>query len=706
MGGGRRERRRKDARARLNGRWREWLLARLPISDAPLSWELADALTESGHRPGEGRAEAGCPAWVAELVIAADAPDWAATYERHRPPLLRALLVTAAAERLLPAEVAWSAAFDSLLQAPTERAARVLYDALPQRPTARGELREAFLGAVGAKRRLTLARLLVHAVLRHGSPDAVEREILLWWLAHEPLPRNREWACRRLREIDIVAPVTELPPRTTAEWASGRVARIALPLAGLAVALTLLWAGPGTAPAGSMAGLPTTTERTEPSTLRSVQGAWGSTTSQARTAVEGLLSRLDQAPVSAATLRRWSLDTDTVGVRLVARPNSLYVWSAGYPATAVAAAAQRLLDGLPSDRTYRWRAWKGEEGWRLAVVPEPSWAEAAPAEQGPPRAVLVFGGDVMLSGDLAGLVRRNGPDWPFRHLADAVRGSDGLVVNLETPLTTGTLPTPLKTAEELSRKQEFIFAAPPSSAAALQRAGVVAVTLGNNHALDHGAGGLRNTLTALADAGIAAGGAGPDAATARRPIRIRTSRGLVVALLSYCAANTLPRPARFEAGDGPGLALLWPEGAGLSAASRALLQDGVREAQTSADVVLVALHAGSEGSTTPTDFQRAVARVAIDAGADGFLGHHPHCVQPIEWYRGRPVLYSLGNLVFSGYDAPHLWETVLVRMTFSVHGVERVELAPVRIRGCCPEPSLDPDLLNHLRPRLQPPSGS
>jgi hypothetical protein len=199
-----------------------------------------------------------------------------------------------------------------------------------------------------------------------------------------------------------------------------------------------------------------------------------------------------------------------------------------------------------------------------------------------------------------------------------------VIANLEAPLT---LRDRIYTSKASLR-------ADPRWAALLKEAGVAAVSLGNNHIMDSGAQGLEDTCRALDEAGIAYTGAGRDLAAARTPV-ILNAGALTVGLLSY---NAVPVKSPIHAaGNSPGVA----------EAEQGLIAQDVAALRVKADFVLVALHWGLERYRLPTPQQRLLARAVIDAGADAIIGHHPHIQQGVEWVANRPVLYSLGNFLFS-----------------------------------------------------------
>lgn len=104
------------------------------------------------------------------------------------------------------------------------------------------------------------------------------------------------------------------------------------------------------------------------------------------------------------------------------------------------------------------------------------------------------------------------------------------------------------------------------------------------------------------------------------------------------------KPRSFEAGpDWPGIA--WSEDSQVTSDIRAARAAGT-------DLVIPFMHWGWERELAPTERQRQLARLMIDAGADLVVGGHPHVTQGAEYYRGKLIVYSLGNFVFDGFDAP------------------------------------------------------
>ena len=221
----------------------------------------------------------------------------------------------------------------------------------------------------------------------------------------------------------------------------------------------------------------------------------------------------------------------------------------------------------------------------------------------------------------------------------------------------------------------FAFQTPPSYARWLQQAGFTVMNLANNHAYDFGAGGLRQTTDALAGVGLEWTG---------RPGQITVQKvgGIRIALVGFA-----PYP--------------WAQSLTDIAAAKRL----VRKAARSADVVVVTMHAGAEGSDRQHvkrgtelflgenrgDSMR-FAHAVVDAGADLVVGSGPHVLRGMEWYKSRLIAYSLGN--FAGYKVFSLGGPLstsgILRVTLRGDGkFETGRLVPTHLVGAG-LPAIDP----------------
>jgi poly-gamma-glutamate synthesis protein (capsule biosynthesis protein) len=207
-------------------------------------------------------------------------------------------------------------------------------------------------------------------------------------------------------------------------------------------------------------------------------------------------------------------------------------------------------------------------------------------------------------------------------------------------------------------------------AGALRRAGVLTVSLANNHAMDFGAAGLLDTLAQLKGAGVAAIGAGATIADARRP-HIASIRGLRVAFLAY--SDILPRRSVATARS-PGIAPAKGYWTGRPAEDE--IADDIGRARRDADHVIVSVHWGDELHTLPNCRQVALGRRILSAGATAILGHHPHVLQPVVYRSGRLIAYSLGNLIASP-RSQLARESALLRIELGPREVTGWEVVPL-----------------------------
>lgn len=280
---------------------------------------------------------------------------------------------------------------------------------------------------------------------------------------------------------------------------------------------------------------------------------------------------------------------------------------------------------------------------------------------------LVVGGDLMMNGIAPG-------SGPLAGVASAFRSADFALANLEVPLTNATTPTATKTAKELKARTQFVLKADPRHIISLKKAGIDAVSLANNHALDYGPRGLAQMRALLTKNGIRATGAGPNGSVASALTVVTGRDGFRVGLLSALAF--MGRGALRKctpAGPKPGVNVLAFDGT-VDAAAQAKLQSWIGSARLRCDYLVVALHWGIERQTRPTSYQKALGHAAVDAGADLVWGHHPHVLQPKEIYNGKPILYSTGNLV-----SPMPGRTALFRLKIDRHRTSGVVSMPVRI---------------------------
>jgi len=240
------------------------------------------------------------------------------------------------------------------------------------------------------------------------------------------------------------------------------------------------------------------------------------------------------------------------------------------------------------------------------------------------RLTIQFLGDTMLGDAAQSVMNKKGFDWPFRPAVKAALDGDYVIANLESPITNHSTP--------LNAGKEYNYRIDPTGAAALKRAGLDALSLDNNHAMDAGAIGLTDTLSALRDVGLPAFGAGPNLRRAEEPLLLHSSLGTVgvVGLGENFGSSIRAEDAQ----------------SGTVVLSPATVQRGVDLARAAgADWVIAFVHWGDNYMPINAE-QRYWARMFVDAGYDMVVGAGPHVAQSISFIDGVPIVYSLGNFVF------------------------------------------------------------
>lgn len=248
--------------------------------------------------------------------------------------------------------------------------------------------------------------------------------------------------------------------------------------------------------------------------------------------------------------------------------------------------------------------------------------------------------------------------YPFQALRDTLEAADILFGNLESPIA--------PVGHHYEQNGSYVFSAPPVAADALLQAGFDVVSSANNHAWDAGLDGVVETSRQLDRVGLAHAGTGTTLADAHRAV-ILERRGWRVAFFAATRVFN-PAPTSFASHRGSGY-IAWADSAWLYPAIRHLKQSGA------ADLVAVSVHAGQELSEQPDSALRQLFRGAVDAGADLCLGHHPHVLQPIEWYHGKPLVFSMGNFIFR-QSAPWTDLSAIFQFTVLPDGTVGLDLVP------------------------------
>ncbi|MWJ33533.1 CapA family protein [Saccharibacillus sp. WB 17] len=349
-------------------------------------------------------------------------------------------------------------------------------------------------------------------------------------------------------------------------------------------------------------------------------------------------------PAEAAPADREAADSDEVRPPLTA---GSAVGSAA-PAAGLLAAPRAASEPEAEEAPPQESLSPGDTGLSASADPLPAAAKGKTVN-------LTFAGDVIFSGKVQSLLEQEGYDYPYAYVRNRFRNDDLTVINLETPVTSGSTTGADKT---------YVFKSSPKALGPLRKAGVDVVNLANNHTLDQGIPGLLDTIKHLDKANIAHVGAGADEAAAYAPVIVER-QGVKIAIVGV--SRVLPEADWAAGKKHPGAASAYdPE-----AAARA-----VQAAKRQADVVVVIVHWGKERVDTPDANQTVLAHRMIDAGADLIIGGHAHVLQGFESYKGKWIAYGTGNFIFTRSATAKTWETSVFQAECTKNGDCDLTLVP------------------------------
>jgi len=256
---------------------------------------------------------------------------------------------------------------------------------------------------------------------------------------------------------------------------------------------------------------------------------------------------------------------------------------------------------------------------------------------------LIATGDILLGRAVNyRTVTKNNFDWPFENIKDILKAGDVTFINLEGPLIKNCVLTQIG----------MRFCGDIRNAEGLVNAGVDVVNLANNHAGDYGTKGIRETIELLNSKGIKTIGTGK--------AEIIKVKGQKLAFLGYNHIS-----GHLSAG------IAWAD-------EEAIVED-IKTARKIADIIIVAFHWGTEYVTQPTVKQKELAHLAIDSGADLIIGNHPHWTQPVEKYKGKTIIYALGNVVMDQMWSLKTRQGEIAKFVFKDKKLIEMELIPVLI---------------------------
>lgn len=283
--------------------------------------------------------------------------------------------------------------------------------------------------------------------------------------------------------------------------------------------------------------------------------------------------------------------------------------------------------------------------------------EEIPEEEPSKEITMVFSGDILLSSYVLNNYENSGINGVIsEELLGEMQNADLTMVNEEFPFSTrGTQ----------AQDKQFTFRVDPSYVKILQEMGIDVVTLANNHALDYGTQALSDSFQTLDDAGIAYVGAG-DSRERAAEAYITELGGKTFGFLA--ASRVIPEVSWNIDNQQPGMLCTYDSVA---------LCEAIKKAKENCDYVAVYVHWGIERENMPEDYQRQLGKAYIDAGADIVIGAHPHVLQGIEYYNGKPIVYSLGNYIFN----QSIEKTMLLKVTVSPENETTLQMIPAYASG-------------------------
>jgi len=272
----------------------------------------------------------------------------------------------------------------------------------------------------------------------------------------------------------------------------------------------------------------------------------------------------------------------------------------------------------------------------------------------------IFVGDIMFGRSIEKVIDKKGYDFLFQNVNPLLKNADYVCGNFENAII-------LKDEKEYeTAKKNILLYAKNDSVKILKNNNFTVLNLANNHVLDYGVNGLKDTINTFKDNNLAVVGAGNTRKEAEA-YNIKEINGIKVATLGF---SEVVAPGFNSAKDKGGILDCKPEN----------FLKLIQEANKKVDLVIVNCHWGEEYETKQCTKQEVFARAMVDAGADIVIGHHPHVLEPVEVYKDSLICYSLGNFIFDqGWSRTR--DSTLVNYKLNETGVGEFNILPVRIEG-------------------------
>ncbi|QZY53583.1 CapA family protein [Crassaminicella profunda] len=274
---------------------------------------------------------------------------------------------------------------------------------------------------------------------------------------------------------------------------------------------------------------------------------------------------------------------------------------------------------------------------------------------------LIFVGDILLDRGVRKVLNEKGYNYPYMDVKDILKKGDISFGNLENPITQRGVPA--------YKRKDLIFRGDIKNTKALKEAGFDILNLANNHAMDYKSIGIMDTIDLLEKEKIKPLGFSDPRKTEN--IVVMKRKGIRFGYLGY--------------------SIFPPEGYIYSKEREDILRvnmktigETIRKAKKMCDYLIISFHWGNEYEFYPSDYQKNLAHIAIDQGANLVIGHHSHVLQGVERYKNKLIFYSLGNFIFDRQMNKGTDETIMVDVTVEKDQCKGVRLIPIKIKNCQP----------------------
>ncbi len=274
---------------------------------------------------------------------------------------------------------------------------------------------------------------------------------------------------------------------------------------------------------------------------------------------------------------------------------------------------------------------------------------------------IAFTGDILLDRGVRKFIEKHGVDSLFRTEIDSVFGANDFVIgNLECPATSFVSPI----------NKRFIFRGEPDWLQALHDHGLTHINMANNHSMDQGRRGLADTESQIRKHGMIPLGYGTTIAESIKPqLLAETPRKVYLITSLRVPSENWSYLDNVPCVSESGIPVIESQ------------IDSLKRIDSKC-FVIVMLHWGVEHITEPSSYQVRDAHRLVAAGADCIVGHHPHCLQTVETYKGVPIYYSIGNFIFD-QKKPINTHTAILTAEITAD-TAYFALLPAEIENCVP----------------------